>query len=122
MDRRVFVTSLFAFAASLRSANAARARGKVFEPDLTKIVGGKGWELFNRQAVVAESAGRKAVRFDERAGVGLALLKDFQFKEGAIEFDVRGKNVLQKSFVGVAFHALDEATCDVVYFRPFNFK
>ena len=29
--------------------------------------------------------------------------------------------MLQQSFVGVAFHGVDEKTLDAVYFRPFNF-
>ncbi len=45
------------------------------------------------------------------------------FETGTIAFEVRGKNELQRSFVGVAFHgelAGDEATYEAVYFRPFN--
>jgi hypothetical protein len=44
------------------------------------------------------------------------------FSEGTIECDIRGKNVLQRSFVGIAFHGVDEKTFDAIYFRPFNFK
>jgi hypothetical protein len=52
----------------------------------------------------------------------MAWLKDYRFENGVIEFDVKGRNVLQKSFLGIAFHALDETTYDLIYFRPFNFK
>jgi hypothetical protein len=34
---------------------------------------------------------------------------------------MRGKDVLQRSFVGVAFHGLNDTTYDAVYCRPFNF-
>jgi hypothetical protein len=42
--------------------------------------------------------------------------------DGTIELMIRGKDVMQRSFVGVAFHGLDEKTYDAVYFRPFNFR
>ena len=53
---------------------------------------------------------------------GAVWLKDVSFKEGTIDVDLRGKNVFLQSFLGIAFHAADTATYDVVYFRPFNFK
>ncbi len=34
---------------------------------------------------------------------------------------MRGKNVFQKSFIGIAFHGQDDKTYDAVYCRPFNF-
>jgi hypothetical protein len=36
--------------------------------------------------------------------------------------DIRGKDVLQQSFVGIAFHRKDDNTYDAVYLRPFNFR
>jgi hypothetical protein len=49
-------------------------------------------------------------------------LPEIEFTNGTIEFDLKGKDVLQQSFVGVAFHGVDGTTYDAVYFRPFNFK
>ncbi len=49
------------------------------------------------------------------------ILKNPDFSNGAIKFDVKGKNVVQQSFVGFAFHRQDEKTYDAIYFRPFNF-
>jgi hypothetical protein len=66
--------------------------------------------------------GRTVFRFDERRGDGVAWWPESKLADGAIEFDVRGKNAPQQSFVGVAFHGVDETTYDVVYFRPFNFR
>jgi hypothetical protein len=43
-------------------------------------------------------------------------------KNGAIEFDVRGKDVLQQSFVGMAFRRQNDTSYDCIYFRPFNFQ
>jgi hypothetical protein len=104
------------------SRRAAFEPDAVFEPDLAGIVEGKGWQVFNRDASLFNRGAKRGVRFDERAGDGVALLKGYTFKTGTIEFDVKGRNVLQKSFVGIAFNVLDETTYDAVYFRPFNFR
>ena len=53
---------------------------------------------------------------------GITWLKDVKFSTGTIEIDLRGKDVMQRSFIGVAFHGVDTTTHDVVYFRPFNFR
>jgi len=53
---------------------------------------------------------------------GTAWLKDVSFTKGTIEVDLRGKNVFLQSFLGIAFHSVNDSIYDVVYFRPFNFK
>ena len=53
---------------------------------------------------------------------GLFWLTGAGFSEGTIDVDLRGKNILLKSFLGVAFHGVDSSVYDVVYFRPFNFR
>lgn len=53
---------------------------------------------------------------------GIAWLKDVAFSNGTIEIDLRGKDVLQRSFIGIAFHGVDTVTYDAIYFRPFNFQ
>ena len=51
------------------------------------------------------------------------ILSDIQFTDGVIEFDALGQSEPpQSNFLGVAFRLVDEATHDVVYFRPFNFR
>lgn len=106
----------------LLAATAAYGQSKPSDPDLTKIAEGKGWKLVNREATVVEDGGKRAIRFDEKTGQGLAWLEGSDFTDGVIEVDIKGKNVLQRSFVGVAFRGVDEKTHDAVYFRPFNFK
>jgi len=106
----------------LITAVAGNGQGKPSAPDVIKIAEGKGWKLVNRGATVVEDGGKRAVRFDEKTGQGLAWIEGSDFSEGTIEIDIKGKNVLQRSFVGVAFRGVDEKTHDAVYFRPFNFK
>ncbi|HWH63628.1 MAG TPA: family 16 glycoside hydrolase [Ginsengibacter sp.] len=55
-------------------------------------------------------------------GEGVAWLKGIEFSNGILEFDVRGENVKQHSFVGIAFHGKDDSTFDAVYLRPFQFE
>jgi hypothetical protein len=62
------------------------------------------------------------VHLSAKAGVGLAWIAGTDFGEGTIELDVRGKNVLQQSFVGIAFHGKNDTTYESVYVRPFNFR
>jgi hypothetical protein len=53
---------------------------------------------------------------------GIVWLKEARFKTGTIDVDLRGKDVFQQSFLGIAFHGIDTTTYDVIYFRPFNFQ
>ncbi len=53
---------------------------------------------------------------------GIIWLKNVNFKQGTIDIDLRGKNVFLNSFLGIAFHGIDTSTCDILYFRPFNFR
>lgn len=97
------------------------SQAKPTEPNLANVASGKEGKLVNRAVTASEKGGKPALRFDERAGDGLALWPDVEFSDGTIEFDVRGKDVFQQSFVGVAFHGAGEAY-EAVYFRPFNFR
>jgi sugar lactone lactonase YvrE len=39
-----------------------------------------------------------------------------------VQFDVRGKDSFQRSFVGIAFHGASDSRYEVLYLRPFNFR
>jgi hypothetical protein len=79
-------------------------------------------KVSNRQMTPLDEGARHGLRLDAHEGDGVAWWPDVQFSNGTIELDIRGKDILQQSFVGVAFHGLNETTFDAVYFRPFNFK
>jgi hypothetical protein len=64
----------------------------------------------------------RGVHLSAKEGPGVAWIEDTDFGEGTIEVDVRGKDVLQQSFLGVAFHRKDDQTYESVYLRPFNFQ
>lgn len=91
-------------------------------PDLGTLADGRGAQVFNRTLTAGTEGGRAVARLDARPGDGGALLDGVQLSEGVIEVDLRGKDVAQQSFLGVAFHWVDWSTFDAVYFRPFNFR
>jgi len=76
----------------------------------------------NRTATSLTDGNRAGVRLSARADNGVAYLRGVEFGNGTIELDIRGKDVQGQSFVGVAFHGVDDTTYDAVYLRPFNFK
>jgi len=82
----------------------------------------EGLRVFNRTVGGLTDGSRKGVRLTEGAGEGVAYVQGVEFANGTIELDVRGKDVQQQSFLGVAFHGLDSTTYDAIYFRPFNFR
>src|SRR5262245_40669447 len=122
MYRRDFVISTFACAVGLSTVPRVFGQKKTIEPDLAALAEGKGLKVFNRSTSVLNDGAKKGVRLSESPGDGVAYLEGIEFADGAIEIDIRGKDVQGQSFVGVAFHGLDEKTYDAVYFRPFNFK
>jgi hypothetical protein len=122
MNRREFVFSTFAGVVGLSEVSRMAGQAKTITPDLGALADSKSLTLFNRDASRLVDGPRKGVRLSEAPGEGVAFLPGIEFANGTIEFDVRGKDVAQQSFVGVAFHGVDNATYDAVYFRPFNFR
>ena len=77
--------------------------------------------VVNRE--VSKSAGHaEGIHLSEREGTGVAWVEGTDFSQGTIEVEIRGRDVLQQSFVGIAFHRRDDNTYEVVYLRPFNFR
>jgi len=74
-----------------------------------------------REAKSLKDGDKKGVRISQERNEGLVWIQGYKFSEGTIEFDVKGQDVFQQSFVGLAFHAQNDSTYDAIYFRPFNF-
>ncbi len=77
--------------------------------------------VVNRTVAAMEEGGRQFIRLSENNDEGLVWLPVDVFSSGKIDILMRGKDVLQKSFIGIAFHGLNDSTFDAVYCRPFNF-
>ena len=80
------------------------------------------FKTFNRTASIVNEEGSTVVKLNEAEGPGIAWIRGKQFTDGNIEFDIKGKDLLQQSFVGLAFHGVNDTTYEAVYFRPFNFN
>lgn len=82
--------------------------------------------MFTENKLVAGPANEISILKDgDKQGIsckGIVWLKGVNFEQGQIDIDLRGKNVFLKSFLGIAFHGIDTTTCDILYFRPFNFR
>ncbi len=86
--------------------------------NLVKLLKENGLDTtYGTQTHILNSTQKRAI-----STMGTVWLKGVNFKEGTIEIDLRGKDVFLKSFLGIAFHAKDPTTYEVVYFRPFRFN
>jgi len=89
-------------------------------PDLSAVNNADKWIVFNRKAKYEKN--NDAVYLNSHEGSGFIRLNDFVFRNGTIEVDIKGKDEFQRSFLGIAFHGINDSTYDAIYFRPFNFK
>jgi hypothetical protein len=101
----------------VRQAAASNAPEKI---DLAKLLTAGKLRAVNRD--VAKLPEGDGVHVTEKEGNGVIWIAGSDFGEGTIEADIRGRDVLQRSFLGVAFHGKDDNTYEAVYLRPFNFR
>lgn len=113
-----FLSAIIAFTIT----TCASGKSKLVKYELYDLNKSGKLQVFNRVLTSIIDKDQKCVRFSESEGDGVAWLEDVNFINGIIELDIKGKDVLQKSFVGIAFHGKDEKTLDAIYFRPFNFQ
>jgi hypothetical protein len=105
-------------------SNATTSAGAVQAPqqiDLAERLAAGKLRAVNRE-VTKLPEGRAGIHMSEREGNGLVWIEGTDFAEGTIEVDIRGRDVMQRSFVGIAFHGKDDTTYEAVYLRPFNFR
>lgn len=89
------------------------------KPDLHKS---ERWTLLgDRHVEKATDDSKKVLTFTPGPADGIMMLNDYQFSNGTIEVDIKGKNAMNQNFAGIAFLIEDDKKHDVVYFRPFNF-
>jgi hypothetical protein len=89
--------------------------------DLAEQLAGRQLRPVNRDVAKLQGS-PDGVHVTEKADSGVVWIEGSDFAKGAIEVDVRGRDVFQQSFVGVAFHRKDDKTYEAVYLRPFNFR
>jgi hypothetical protein len=111
----LLLTSILSFSALSSFAQ------KTMSIDLHDAVQKKKIEVIDRELTLINEEAFKGIRLSKAFGEGLAWLKGIDFSNGTIEFDIRGENVEQHSFVGIAFHGQNDSTFDAIYLRPFRF-
>jgi hypothetical protein len=99
----------------------AQQAGTAQRIDLAERLASGKLKIVNRE-VTALQGSPAGVHLSAKAGNGLAWIDGSDFAEGTIDVDVRGRDVPQQSFVGIAFHGKDDTTYEAVYLRPFNFR
>ena len=107
----VFVTGLW-----------SNASGQTTAFDLEKMYKDKKLPVFNRDVSTEKDAGKNCIVLNETFGEGLAWVNDLSFSTGTIEIDLKGQDVFQHSFLGIAFHGINDNEFEAIYFRPFNFR
>lgn len=115
MNRFKFILCLIGF---INFTISSFAQQMITKPELSldKL------QLMNREISILEDENSKIiVKVKAKPDVGIIWLKGIEFQNGIIEFDVKGKDILQESFVGIAFHGINDSIYEAVYFRPFNF-
>ncbi len=91
------------------------------EFDLSALYKKGKLQVVNREVKSVSENEKNFIQLSENKEEGLVWLPTKDFKNGKIIVRMRGKDVLQRSFIGVAFHGLNDSTYDAVYCRPFNF-
>lgn len=76
----------------------------------------------NRVITIEKDEDGEFIRLGKAMVGSAVLLPADDFNRGKIEMLVRGKDILQGSFAGLAFHAQSDSIFDLVYCRPFNFQ
>jgi hypothetical protein len=89
--------------------------------DLAGRLKSKGLRAVNRD-VTALAGDKPGVHVSEKEGPGVVWIEGTEFALGTIELEVKGRDVMGQSFVGIAFHRKDDNTYESVYLRPFNFR
>lgn len=89
--------------------------------DLQGLLHSGGLTIVNRHVQPYADSSRTGLTLSEDFGEGIVWLNGVSFASGTIEIDLKGQDVYQRSFVGVAFRGANDSTFDAVYFRPFHF-
>jgi hypothetical protein len=104
---------------------------KEIKLNLFDLQGSGKLTIINRDVSVSQEGSKRFIKIEKelrpgqmpgKGEEGVIWLPVNEFSQGTIELVVRGRDILQGSFVGLAFHAVNDSTFDNVYCRPFNFR
>src|SRR5258708_20435691 len=103
MNRREFLISTCVGVAGLSHMSRVGSQTKTIAPNLGALVDEKSATFFNRDVTRLVDGARNGVRLSAAPGEAVTFLPRIEFATGTIEFDARGQDLAQRSFVGVAF-------------------
>lgn len=103
---------------TLNTAVSGKGRARF---DLQALLRNDGLTVFNRHIETVSDPGKAGLLLSEEVGEGVVWINGMSFSTGTIEVDLKGQDVYQRSFLGIAFRGTNDSTFDAVYFRPFHF-
>jgi hypothetical protein len=103
-------------------ALAQVAQRSLIAPDLAALARAGTLRADTRQVSALADGAKEGAHLSAAEGEDVAWLDGIEFATGTLEVDVRGKNVFQQSFLGLAFGGANDSTFEAVYLRPFNFR
>lgn len=89
--------------------------------DLVQLYKDNKLTVYNRDVTAETNGPKKSLELSLDIGEGLVWINGVSFSTGNIEVDLKGQDIFQHSFLGIAFHAQDDSTFEAIYFRPFQF-
>ena len=119
--RRLTICTTAVVLSAITLRFSAEQSGATQQIDLAERLAAGKLRTVNRETT-AVSGKPGGVHVSVKPGNGVAWIEGTDFAQGTIQLDVRGKDVLQQSFLGVAFHRTNDDTYEAVYLRPFNFR
>jgi hypothetical protein len=119
MMEKLIRCSLYFALAMISSLNAQN----IITPDINAVINGSAWKNKFVSVELVKKDTMDALMITKTDADDLVWLDGFNFTNGIIEFDAKGKSgPPQSNFIGIAFRVVNENTYDAIYFRPFNFR
>ncbi len=119
--KTMFLVCLLGFLSSALEVTA-QVKNEVIDYDLLKLASGKLVTSVNRSINVFTEQDRQGIYISSGPGAGIVWIDSVEFETGIIDLDIKGRDIFQKSFPGLAFHGATDSLYEAVYFRPFNFS
>lgn len=116
--KKIFILNLLSIAVAISSFAQDEVKVK-----LARLQKRGKLTIIKRDVVIVKENNKKFLHISTKDTVeGVIWLPVKDFKKGKLEIVARGRDFLQGSFVGIAFHGINDSTYDNVYCRPFNFR
>jgi len=122
MQRREAIKISLVLIASLSLVATVVPAPRSVTLDLAELHAAGRLVSINRDVEEKTEDKRRFVHISRSKEDGVVWLPVANFADGTIEVRARGRDVLQGSFAGIAFHGDGGQAYDNVYARPFNFR